>query len=165
MPSTIGNVTLQMATSTEAYPIRRMVKEQGEGVAAIWISDVLTEADLMCGGKNPPHILAAMGRMMLHNYAHRSVESLVMAIRDGLNRKVYGQLTYPQIAEWMSDHEAAIMGAVESEAARHRFTGDNLGSDYLDRQEHDHNADKRKIARMGSHIEALKAKLSNDDNA
>jgi len=142
-----------------------MMKEHGEQIAGSWVALVLEEADLMCGGKNPPHVLAMFGRMVLQNFAHRSVESLVMAIRDGLNRKVYGQLTYPQIAEWMNDHEAAIMGLVESEAAQHRFTGDNLGSDYLDRQEHDHNADKRKIARMGSHIEALKAKLSNDDNA
>jgi len=155
-------VSLKHATSPEAYPILRMVKEHGAEVASTWIGVVLDEADILCGGKNPPHVLAMFGRMVLQNFAHRSVESLVMAIRDGLNRKVYGQLTYPQIAEWMNDHEQAIMGMVESESARHRFTGDNLGKDYLDRQEHDHNADKRKIARLSSHVDALKAKLSNE---
>ena len=150
-------MTLLAATSPEAYPIRRMMKDHGEHIASSWIGLVLEEADLMCGAKNPPHVLAMFGRMVLQNFAHRSVESLVLAIRDGLNGKVYGALTYPQIAEWLNDHEQAIVGLAEGEAAQHRYTGDNLGAAYLDRLEHQ--SDGAKIKRQSEHIARLEAKL------
>lgn len=160
-PSSIGNVTLLAATSPEAYPIRRMMKDHGEHIASSWIGLVLEEADLMCGAKNPPHVLAMFGRMVLQNFAHRSVESLVLAIRDGLNGKVYGALTYPQIAEWLNDHEQAIVGLAEGEAAQHRFTGDNLGAAYLDRLEHQ--SDPNKMKRASDRIAQLERQLSTKD--
>lgn len=114
-PSTTGSLTLAQATSPDAYPIRRLLREHGEAVAAMWISDVLTEADALCGGKNPPHVLAAFGRMALAEFQHRSVQSLVLAVKEGLCRKVYGALTWPQIAEWLSDHEAKVVALAEWE--------------------------------------------------
>ena len=123
----------------------------------MWISDVLTEADALCGGKNPPHVLAAFGRMALAEFQHRSVQSLVLAVKEGLCRKVYGALTWPQIAEWLSDHEAKVVALAEWEAAQHRFTGDNLGADYLDRLEYQ--SDGAKIKRQSEHIARLEAKL------
>ena len=150
-----------MAISPDSYPIRRMIKDHGEGMAAVWVSDVLGEADMLCGAKNPPHVLAAFGRMALENFKHRSVESLVLAIRDGLNRKVYGQLTWPQIAEWLNDHEAVILGAVESEAAQHRFTGDNLGADYMDRMERA--SEGSQLKRANHRIQQLEQKLRTKD--
>lgn len=138
-----------------------MTKEHGEHMASTWIGLVLEEADMLCGGKNAPGTLAMFGRMALQNFQHRSVESLVLAIRDGLNRKVYGQLTWPQIAEWMNDHENAVIGIAEDEASTHRFTGDNLGADFLDRQERE--SQQGTIRRQATLINALRAKLSNDD--
>ena len=152
-------MSLKHATSPEAYPILRMVKEHGPEVASTWIGVVLEEADQLCGSKNPPNVLAMFGRMVLHNFAHRSVESLVIAIRDGLSRKVYGALTYPQIAEWMNDHEAAVIALVESEAGQHKFTGDNLGAAFLDRMEHE--STPATIRRQQNLINSLRAKLSN----
>lgn len=140
--------------------MRRMIREHGEQVASTWIGLVLGEADELCGSKNEPHVLAMFGRMILQNFAHRSVESIVLAIRDGLNRKVYGQLTYPAIAEWMNDHEAQIMGLAETEAMRNRFTGDNLGADYLDRMEKE--SKDGVIRRQQTLIQQLRNKLSNE---
>lgn len=137
-----------------------MIKDHGEQIASTWIGLVLEEADLMCGSKNPPHVLAMFGRMVLQNFAHRSVESLVLAIRDGLNRKVYGALSYPQIAEWLNDHENAVLGLSESEAAQHRFTGDNLGADYMDKLERE--SKDGTIRRQQTLIHQLRAKLSNE---
>lgn len=137
-----------------------MVKEHGPEVASTWIGLVIAEADAMCGGKNPPHVLAMFGRMVLNAFEHRSVESIAMAIRDGMNRKVYGQLTYPAIAEWMNDHEAQIMGLAETDAMRNKFTGDNLGADYMDRLEKE--SDKGTIRRQQNLIQQLRNKLSND---
>lgn len=137
-----------------------MVKEHGPELASTWIGLVIAEADAMCGGKNPPHVLAMFGRMVLSTFEHRSVESIALAIRDGLNGKIYGQLTYPTIAEWITNHEAQIMGLSETEAAQNRFTGDNLGADYLDRMEHE--SDKGTIRRQQNVIQQLRNKLSND---
>lgn len=153
-----------MANSPQAYPIRRMIREHGQPLADAWMALVLEEADMLCGGKNNPNTLAMFGRMALQNFAHRSVEAMTLAIREGLNRKVYGQLTWPQIAEWLNDHENAVLNVADNEAAQHRFTGDNLGRDYMDRLEHDATADKRKIARLSAYNELLKARLSTDNN-
>lgn len=137
-----------------------MVKEHGPELASTWIGLVIAEADAMCGGKNPPHVLAMFGRMVLNTFEHRSVESIALAIRDGLNGKIYGQLTYPTIAEWITNHEAQIMGLAETEAMRNKFTGDNLGKDYLDNLERDSSGETiRKQQRL---IQQLRDKLSNE---
>lgn len=139
-----------------------MTKEHGEHMASTWIGLVLEEADMLCGGKNTPGTLAMFGRMALQNFQHRSVESLVIAVREGLNRKVYGQLTWPQIAEWLNDHENAVLGLSESEASQHKFTGDNLGADYLDKLERE--SKDGTIRRQQTLIAQLRAKLSTDQN-
>lgn len=114
---------------------------------------------MMVGGKNEPQVIGMWARMLLSQWAHRSMESVVMAIRDGMmSGKVYGALNYPQISEWLNAHEAAIMGLTESEAAQHRFTGDNLGSDYLDKLE---KGDER--TKMRNDIAQLRRKLANND--
>ncbi len=164
MPSTIAaNVSISSAASPSAYPILRAKRDLGDETVAQWVVMVLTEADVMCGGKTPPNVVAMWSRMVLQQFGHRSVESLCVAIRDGMTSgKVYGALTYPQIAEWMHAHEARIMGIVESEGAAHKFTGDNLGADYLNKMEQD-SADGtiRKQQRL---IDSLRRKLSNDQN-
>lgn len=152
-----ASMTLEAAVGPDSYAIRRMIREHGEEIATAWIIAAVTEADILCGGKNDGATLAMFGRMALQQFAHRSVESLCMAIRDGLKGKVYGQLTYPQLAEWMNDHEARILAMAESEAARHRYTGDNLGAAYLDGLE------KKGERAMQGEIDRLRAKLKNKD--
>lgn len=139
-----------------------MIREHGQAMAEAWMSLVLEEADMLCGGKNAPGTLAMFGRMALQNFQHRTVEAMTLAIREGLNRKVYGQLTWPQIAEWLNDHENAVLGLSESEASQHKFTGDNLGSDYLDKLERD--SKDGTIRRQQTLIAQLRAKLSTDQN-
>lgn len=153
-----ASVTLAVATGPDSYPIRRLIREHGEEVAQAWVIAVLNEADMMVGGKNAPNVIAMWARLLLAQWAHRSIESVVLAIRDGMTSgKVYGALTYPQIAEWMQQHEERVMGVVESEAAQHRFTGDNLGADYLDRMERGD-----EMRQLRGQVAALKRKLSND---
>lgn len=162
MPSIIdASVNIARAASPSAYPILRAKRELGDETVAQWVVMVLTEADVMCGGKTPPNVVAMWSRMVLQQFGHRSVESLCLAVRDGMMGKVYGALTYPQIAEWMNEHEARIMAIVESEGAAHKFTGDNLGSDYLDRAEHDSAAGT--IRRQQSLIDSLRRKLDTNN--
>lgn len=148
-------MTLAEATGHNAYPMRRLVRERGEETAIVWLCAVLTEADMMVGGKNDPQVIGMWARMLLSQWGHRSMESIVMAIRDGMTAKVYGALTYPQIGEWMQAHEQAIIGMAESEAGRHRFTGDNLGADYLDKLER-----SDETLRMRGEIANLRRKLA-----
>lgn len=161
LPTSTEVATVAQAVSPDSYPVRRLVREHGEAFAHAWISLVLEEADSMIGAKTQPGTIASWGRMLLQQFSHRSVESICLAIRDGMTRKVYGALTYPQIAEWMSDHEAAIMALVESETARHRFTGDNLGSAYLDDLQR--GSDGNRLQRANARIAALEKKLRNND--
>lgn len=154
-PVTSGSLTLTQATSPQAYPLRRLVRERGEGVARVWLTAVLTEADMVVAGKNDPNVIAMWARLLLSQWEHRSMESIVIAIRDGMTSgKVYGALTYPQIAEWLNAHEERIMGQVESETASHKFTGDNLGADYLDKLER---GDESRI--LNARIRDLERKL------
>jgi len=94
---------------------------------------------------------------------HRGLGFLVVAIREGMRGKVYGnKISVTTLNEWTAAQEALIIGMAEAEHARLVAKNDNLGRDYNDRLEYDLNADKRKIARLSSHVEALKAKLSNE---
>lgn len=154
-PTAVMRMTLDEATGHNAYPMRRLVRERGEETAIVWLCAVLTEADMMVGGKNDPQVIGMWARMLLSQWGHRSMESIVMAIRDGMTAKVYGALTYPQIGEWMQAHEQAIIGMAESEAGRHRFTGDNLGADYLDKLER-----SDETLRMRGEIANLRRKLA-----
>ena len=105
-------LTVAQAAGPDSYAVRRMIRELGEEVASTWMALVLNEADTLCGSKNEPGAIAMWGRMILQQYAHRSVESIVLAVRDGLTGKVYGALTYPQICEWLNDHDLQVMFAV-----------------------------------------------------
>ena len=159
-PTAVMRMTLDEATGHNAYPMRRLVREHGENVALVWLSAVLTEADMMVGGKNEPQVIGMWARMLLSQWGHRSMESIVMAIRDGMTSgKVYGALNDPQISEWLNAHEQAIIGLAESEAGRHKFTGDNLGADYLDRLE---KGDE--TLRMRSELAQLRRKLATKQN-
>ena len=159
-PTAVTRMTLGEAVGTNAYPMRRLVKHHGEQVALVWLSAVLTEADMMVGGKNEPQVIGMWARMLLSQWEHRSMESIVMAIRDGMmSGKVYGALNYPQISEWLNAHEAAIIGMAESEAGRHKFTGDNLGADYMDKLER-----SDETLRMRSEIANLRRKLATKQN-
>ena len=153
----MGNLSLAEATGPGSYPVRRLIREHGEAAAQAWITLVLEEADAMIGSRNPAGTITMWGRLLLQQWSHRSVESIVMAIRDGMTAKVYGALTYPQISEWMQAHEAKVLGLSEDEAARHRFTGDNLGADYLDRLER---GDEKSVLRR--QVAELKRKLSTE---
>lgn len=138
-----------------------MIREMGEETAHTWAIAVLTEADHMTGAKTPPGTVAMWARLMVSQYSHRSVESIVIAIRDGMNSgKVYGALTYPQVAEWLNAHEDRIIGAVESANAAHKFTGDNLGAQYLDRLEAGD-----PVKQLRAQVQELRRKLSNSDPA
>lgn len=128
------------------------------------IGRLLAEADKLAGGRCTVDELELMSRMVLQTFRHRSVESLVVALRDGMMRtddagKIYGKVTWATVNVWLADHEAAILRIAEGEHAAKVVKNDNLGGDYMDRMERDATAKDRTIASQGRLIEQLRLKL------
>ena len=154
-------MTLQQATSKEAYPVRRIVREFGHGIASTWIAVVLSDADMLCGDKCSPQQLAAFGRALLNEYMHLSAESIVLAIKKGMRNTVYGSLTYPQICEWMKAIEEEIVNLAESEHSTTQFKGDNRDGRYLDRLEQQ--ARDKDSKELSGTVKRLREKLRTDN--
>ena len=125
------------------------------------VSKYLIEADMLTGAHNDGETIRLWATHIVRLMKHRSVASILMAIRDGVGRKVYGKLTYPQVVEWMDDHEQKILAHVENQAAQHRFTGDNLGADYMDRMERA--SEGSQLKRANHRIQQLEQKLRTKD--
>ena len=156
--SETASLTVDTANSPASYPLRRLVKDHGHAGAVRVLAHLLAEADMSCGGDAGQ--AAFWSGLVLQQFGHRSLEALIVAIRDGMmSGKIYGRLAYPQIAEWLNEHEAKVIGAVENEHMASRFTGDNLGADYMDRLEHDAGAKDRKLTSQSRLIDELRRKL------
>jgi hypothetical protein len=69
----------------------------------------LNRAARLCGTAMDPEMLADCSELVLDRFKFRTVNALRLAIRDGLNSgKIYGKLTYPILAEWLTNHEEAV---------------------------------------------------------
>lgn len=133
----------------------------GPGLVGAQVSFLLKQADMLAGGRCTNDELELMTRMAVQNFRHRSMESLVLAIRDGIERtdergKIYGKLTWSTVKVWLDDHEQAIMGMVEDEHAQMVVKNDNLGADWMNRQEHDAGMKDRMIDRLRRQLEIVK---------
>lgn len=133
----------------------------GPGLVGAQVSFLLKQADMLAGGRCTNDELELMTRMAVQNFRHRSMESLVLAIRDGIERtdergKIYGKLTWSTVKVWLDDHEQAIMGMVEDEHAQMVVKNDNLGADWMNRQEHDAGMKDRMIYRLRRQLEIVK---------
>lgn len=156
---------MRTATEPDCYPLLRLKHEHGYDKAVEVVAHVLTQADVACGIEMPrPEVYALWSSMLLTKWKHLSLESLIVAIRDGMaSGKVYGKLNLPQINEWLTSMDQRICTLAENEAMERKFTGDNLGKDYLDRAEHDAGKDRRAIEQKDRLIERLREKLSTKD--
>lgn len=87
--------------------LRAISRTNGHGVAVQVVMVELERAGRLCGGIDA-EILPDMADMILGRWGNRTLNALKIAIRDGINKgKIYGKLTYPVIAEWLTDHEEA----------------------------------------------------------
>lgn len=133
----------------------------GPGMVAAQVSFLLKQADMLAGSRCTNDELEMITRMAVQNFRHRSMESLVLAIRNGIERtdergKIYGKLTWSTVKVWLDDHEQAIMGMVEDEHAQRVVKNDNLGADWMNRQEHDAGMKDRMIDRLRRQLEIVK---------
>jgi hypothetical protein len=158
-------VSLEQVTTPENRSLRRLVEEHGYDSMLRVVTNIVQQADIMLGGDGDPSRCVPTAANALTSNMHRGVGFLVVAIREGMRGKVYGnKITVQLMNEWTSAQEGIIIGMAESAHARVVAKNDNVGRDWMDRQQHNSEADKRKMARMSEHIEDLKAKLSNHES-
>jgi len=131
------DLTLAEATGRDVPALRRLEMAHGLSTVLQAISRLVLEADTLCGGRATTTELELITRLTLQNYRHRTMESLVLALREGLGKatKVYGKITWPLVNQWMQEHEDAILRASEEEHARHVVKGDNYDGRWTDRME------------------------------
>jgi len=133
-------MTIAQATSPKAVTMMTFIREKGQVGAMRQVHEWLKYADLLSGGKTPPEVLAMLSSMVVEKMKHRSVASVLMALRDGLSYtdddgKVYGSLTWPKIALWIDRHEEKVMGLAHESHASKVVKGDNYDGRWLDEQE------------------------------
>lgn len=153
-------VTLDEVTAQGTLTFRRMIEDFGYDDCLRVVNRLVMEADIALGGDGDPSRCVPTAANALIGNGHRGIGFLVVSIREGMKGKVYGnKITAPLLNEWTTAQEAIIIGMAESEHSRNVVKNDNLGRDYMEREQHNAEVDKRKISRMSDHIENLKAKL------
>ncbi len=81
-------------------------------MAVRWIGEEVKRAARLCGTDMDGEVLADISEMVFDRFRFRTANALRLALRDGLNSgKIFGKLTYPLIAEWLTNHEEAIENA------------------------------------------------------
>ena len=158
----VQDLVLSRATSSNSVTVRSMLRLHGRDATQAVIALYITEADALSGGKCSADTIRMLAAMSMKKMEHRTVASILMAIRDGISYsdedgKVYGSITWPKLSLWFDRHEEAIMNMVQDEAASRKEAPGNLGSDYLDKMER--GTDKYRIDRQSRLIDKLKAKL------
>lgn len=157
-------LTLAEATAPTLRPIRSIEVEQGQGAVLLTILSVLGEADKLSGARCEHSELQMLSKMVLQHFRHRTIASLVLAIKEGVSRtdedgKVYGKLTWPTVKLWLDTHEQAIMDNSHADHSAHVVKNDNLGADWMDREEHKAGAKDRMIDQLKRKLDA---KTNND---
>ena len=152
-------LTLDEATAPTLRPIRSIEVEQGQGAVLLAILRVLGEADMLAGGRCSAAELELLSKMTLQHFRHRTIASLVLAIKEGVSRtddegKVYGKLDWPKVKLWLDAHEQAIVESSANEHGARVVKNDNLGADWMDRQQHAAGAKDRMIEHLKRKLDA-----------
>ncbi len=142
--------------------MRSMIRIWGQDNTKALIAMFITEADMMCGGKCAPEAIAMFAGMCLEKFKHRSVASVLMAIRDGItysdeDGKVYAAITWPKISLWLDRFEEKVLNMAHSEHSANVVKGDNYDGRYLDALERED--PKKRLEQKDRLIDQLRKKL------
>lgn len=78
-------------------------------MAIRWIGEEVKRVARLCGTDMDAEVIADISEMVFDRFKFRTANALRLALRDGLNSgKIFGKLTYPLIAEWLTNHEEAV---------------------------------------------------------
>lgn len=71
-----------------------------------WIISELETVNEVTGVSMNARAIQLCAELVIDRFKFRTPNALRLALRDGLNGgKIYGKLTYPIIAEWLTEHE------------------------------------------------------------
>lgn len=160
----VAALTLDYVTRPQAYGLRQMFNDHGFDNSLKVLTKIMIAADVALGSDGDFDRCQMTAANAMHSNFHRSFGFLVMAIRDGMQRrdrdgKAYGKINAQVVNEWTATLEEKVIGLAEEEHARNSFKSDNLGSQYLDGLENTARRDKARITHLSERVEALKAKL------
>lgn len=109
LPSVTPASELQLSDALRGPSIASLVRENGRGSAIVWICEELDTVNKICGGGLDQASITYCAELILDRFKFRTVNAFRLALRDGLNSgKIYGKLTYPVIAEWLTEHEEKV---------------------------------------------------------
>jgi hypothetical protein len=133
-------MTLHQATNPDALSMMSFIRLQGPQIVEHRIAEWIREVDMLSGGKTPPEVLAMLSGMVMQRMKHRSVASVMMALRDGLNYtdddgRIYGSITWTKIAMWLDRHEEKVLALAHDSHASQVTKNDNYDRSWLDEQE------------------------------
>ena len=101
--------SLQLRDAMVGPTLAGMVREGGRGAAVMLVTLELDRVNRVCGATMDGETVSYCAELILDRFKFRTVNALRLALRDGLNcGKIYGKLSYPVIAEWLTAHEEAI---------------------------------------------------------
>lgn len=84
-------------------------REHGKTATIAHIVSELDAINQVTGSGLNDSALALCAELVYDRFKLRTVNALRLALRDGLNSgKIFGKLTYPLIAEWLTVHEDAV---------------------------------------------------------
>jgi hypothetical protein len=157
----VQDLTIHRATDPNALTMVSFIREHGQENVVLKVFDWLQEIDLLSGGRTDERALALIANMVVNRMKHRSVASVLMALRDGFSStdrdgKIYGSITWPAVAIWLDRHEEQVLALAHDTHASKVVKGDNYDRRWLDEQE----AKSPKVQdRKDRIIEDLKRKL------
>ena len=100
---------LQLSDAMVGASLAGLVRENGRGPAVMLVTMELDRVNRVCGNSMDAETVSYCAELILDRFKFRTINALRIALRDGLNSgKIYGKLTYPLIAEWLTDHETAM---------------------------------------------------------
>lgn len=160
--STVMGLTLSSVTHPQVPAIRRLLDEYGYDTMLEVVTRVVIMADVALGGDGDSSRCQMAAASAMISNSHRSLSFLLLAIREGMagGSKAYGKINTQVLNEWVSDLTAKLLGMAEADHSRVVIKNDNLGSDWMNRLEHDSTKDKARIAHLSRQVGELKNKLS-----
>ncbi len=88
-----------MADIRTGPSLASIVRDRGEAMAVAWVSEVIQNANLLCGSSMDHKLVTMSAQMLLDRFKLRTTNALLMAVKDGMNNgKIYGKLTYPVLS-------------------------------------------------------------------
>ncbi len=109
MPSAIPTGELTMAHVTQGGSIASHIREHGRYPVLAWVIRELDMVNQLTGGGLNEGAVTMCAELIIDRFKFRTPNALRLALRDGLNSgKIFGKLTYPLIAEWLTAHEEAV---------------------------------------------------------